>query len=200
MVNLRYKSISEENLSHLTKIVNKEHKSIINGTAGKEHYKLLSYLSKEMGPSLIVELGTHYGTSSLAFAENKESVILTYDIVDRYKIKKRHQPNNVIRKVKNIFVEKQEAFLLKADLIFMDTYHDGIFEKQVYDFLIENNYNGILLLDDIHWSNEMINFWNKIEVKKHDITDIGHGGGKGPLGEISGTGIVDFSNNLKITV
>ena len=87
-----------------------------------------------MGPSLIVELGTHYGTSSLAFAENKESVILTYDIVDRYKIKKRHQPNNVIRKVKNIFEEKQEVFLLKADLIFMDTYHDGIFEKQVYDF------------------------------------------------------------------
>ena len=178
--------------------MDKEHRKIINGKAGEEHYKLLAYISKKIGPSFIVELGTHYGSSSMAMAENRNSLIVTYDVVDRFKIKKRHIPINVFRKLKNIFKEREERLLLKADLIFMDTYHDGVFEKQVYDFLVANKFNGILLLDDIHWSDEMISFWNKIDTKKHDITDIGHGKGLGPKGEISGTGLVDFSNKIEI--
>lgn len=198
MIKIRYKDVEKVCLSHLIKKVHREHRKIINGEAGSEHYKLLAYLSKLIGPSLIIELGTHYGSSSLAMAENQSSVIITYDIVDRFKIKKRHTPKNIIKKIKNIFNEREERMLLKADLIFLDTFHDGVFEKKVYDYLVVNNYKGLLLLDDILWSNEMISFWNKIQTKKYDLTEIGHGKGLGPIGEISGTGLVDFSNKIQI--
>ena len=198
MIKLSFSNIEKVDLSHLIRKVDKEHRKIINGNPGEEHYKLLAYLATKIGPSLIVELGTHYGSSSLAMAENQNAVIVTYDVADRYTIKKKHRPKNVLRKLKNIFDENEESFLLKADLIFMDTYHDGIFEQQVYDYLIDNKYKGILLLDDIHWSDEMITFWNKIDIKKHDITEIGHGKGLGPKGEISGTGLVDFSNKIEV--
>ena len=82
----------------------------------------------------------------------------------------------------------------------MDTYHDGVFETQVFNYLLKNNYKGIIVLDDIHWSQEMIDFWKKIKIEKHDITFLGHEGGLGPMGNISGTGIIDFSTKkIKIT-
>jgi hypothetical protein len=54
-----------------------------------------------------------------------------------------------------------------------------------------------MLLDDIHWSNEMMEFWNKIDTVKYDITDIGHGAGEGPKGNISGTGLVTFAEKIE---
>ena len=200
MIQLNFEKINSVDLSHLKNIVDREHRKIINGSAGDQHYKLLTYLSKELPSPFIVELGTHYGTSSLALAENKDSVILTYDIKDRYRIKKRNIPKNVIRKIKHIFDNNEAHYLLKADLIFLDAYHQGDFEREVLNYLIEQNFEGIILFDDIHWSQNMIDFWNQIKIEKHDITFLGHGGGLGPMGNISGTGIIDFSkNNLKIT-
>ena len=200
MIELNFQKINAVELSHLNRKVDREHRKIINGIAGEEHYKLLAFLSKELGSPLILELGTHYGSSSLALAENSDAIIITYDIKDKYRIKKRNRPKNIIRKVKHIFNENEEHFLLKADLIFMDTYHDGVFERQVFNYLLKNNYKGIIVLDDIHWSQEMIDFWKEIKIEKHDITFLGHGGGLGPMGNISGTGIIDFSKEkIKIT-
>jgi hypothetical protein len=64
--------------------------------------------------------------------------------------------------------------------------------------LKKNNYKGLLLLDDIHWSDEMIECWNKIDSTKYDITDIGHGDGSGPKGNISGTGLVTFAEKIEL--
>lgn len=191
---IHYGNIRETDLSKLIKVVSKKHRHIVNGPAGREHYKLLAYLSKNIN-GLIIELGTHYGTSSMALAENSSNVIITYDVIDIYKIKK--QPKNVIRKIGNIFSLGEGKMLLKADLIFIDASHTGEFEWQVYSFLKKNNYIGLLLLDDIHWSNEMIEFWNKIDAVKYDITDIGHGDGLGPKGNISGTGLVAFTEKIE---
>lgn len=76
---INYNEVNEINLAKLIKIVSKEHRHIINGDAGKEHYKLLAYLSHKI-IGLIIELGTHYGTSSMALAENPSNIIITYDI------------------------------------------------------------------------------------------------------------------------
>ena len=183
------------NLIDLTSFVNcitrQDHKTIFLAPPGENHYGLLAYLSLIKNNQFIVELGTHHGTSSLALSVNSTNHILTYDIIDRYGI--RPQPKNVERKIGDIFDLKNEDILLKTNFIFLDTAHTGTFEWKVYNFLVNNNYKGILVLDDIHWNNPMKDFWNGINITKYDITDIGHG--ICPDG-IAGTGIVDFSNQL----
>jgi len=42
---------------------------------GKEHYKLLSYLSTLFNNSNILDIGTHLGHSSLALSYNKTNTI-----------------------------------------------------------------------------------------------------------------------------
>ena len=49
----------------------------------------------------------------------------------------------------------------------------------ILDFLIDNNWHGKLLLDDINLNQEMKNFWNGISHEKYDLTDIGHWSGTG---------------------
>ena len=66
----------------------------------------------------------------------------------------------------------------------LDTDHDGPFEYKSYNYLKEINWEGYLLLDDIHLNNVMREFWNHIDNEKHDITSIGHW---------SGTGLVIFT-------
>lgn len=170
-----------------------DHKEIFIAPPGENHYYLLSYLSFLFNNSIIVELGTHHGTSSLALSINKTNKIITYDVNNLYGVSP--QPNNVDRRIGNIFSLNEELTLLNAAMIFLDTSHTGEFEQQIYDYLLVNNYKGILLLDDIHWNNEMRIFWSNITTTKYDITDIGHG--VCPQG-IAGTGLVDFSGQVII--
>lgn len=170
-----------------------DHKKIFIAPPGENHYYLLSYLSFLFNNSIIVELGTHHGTSSLALSINKTNKIITYDINNLYGVSP--QPDNVDRRIGNIFSLNEELTLLNAAMIFLDTSHTGEFERQIYDYLLVNNYKGILLLDDIHWNNEMRIFWSNITTTKYDITDIGHG--VCPQG-IAGTGLVDFSGQVII--
>jgi len=190
------KDVIDLDLSHLINNITREHhKHVINNPAGKEHYKLLAYLTKIINDSIIVELGTHHGTSSLCLCENISNTVFTFDIRDIYTVKT--QPNNLIRKIGNIF-EMDPSILLKSKLIFLDTSHTGDFEKQIYLYLLENDYKGILLIDDIFFNSQMIEFWNFIKIKKYDITDIGQGGNHSTPTGLCGTGLVDFSNNVEI--
>jgi hypothetical protein len=78
------------------------------------------------------------------------------------------------------------------DIIFIDVDpHDGVQERKMISKLIDMNFNGILLLDDIHLNPEMQSFWDWIPVgRKVDLTSFGH---------FSGTGAVLFGDSdLKI--
>jgi predicted O-methyltransferase YrrM len=174
-------------------ITRNDHKPIFLAPAGENHYKLLAYIATQINDELIIELGTHEGTSSTALAINKSNKIVTFDVKNMYTVAE--QPSNVERKIGNIFNLGMQDMLLQSALIFLDTAHRGDFEWEVYSFLKENNYKGILVLDDIHWNKPMKEFWNKIDTLKYDITNLGHG--ICPDG-IAGTGIVDFSNQVVI--
>lgn len=177
----------------VNKITRGDHKPLFLQPPGENHYGLLAYLSMQLGEGFVVELGTHHGTSSLAMSINPKVSIRTYDIQNRYGIK--GKPENVECRVGNIFSMKEEHYLLEADLIFLDTAHTGDFEQQVYDYLLENDYKGLLLLDDIHWNGPMKKFWAGIKTTKFDLTDIGHG--TCPDG-IAGTGLVDFGGKVQL--
>jgi hypothetical protein len=192
------KDVYLEDLNYLKKkIKNSHHQDLLTQRPGINHYCLLSYLSKKINNSLIVELGTYAGTSALALSVNPTNLVETYDLSgDPFVII--DVPKNIKRNIGNIFELNNEKKLLQAELIFLDTAHNGDFEYQVLNYLNDNNYKGILLIDDIYWNGKMYNFWSAIKNKKIDLTFIGHGDGDGPNGNISGTGIVDFNNNIEI--
>lgn len=197
---IKKSDVKSIDLSNFVDIVQRDdHKLNINDIAGHHHYKLLAYLSLNLN-GLIVELGTHHGTGTLALCSNEKNRVISYDIKDIFGLS--HVPENLTLRVENILnsLDGMEQ-LLDAELIFMDTAHTGDFEQTIFDWLKENNYGGILLLDDIFWANEMIKFWEGIDITKYDLTDIGHGDPKdilGPAGNVPGTGLVDFSNKVKI--
>ncbi len=143
--------------------------------AGQEHYRLLYWLASHFRDAL--ELGTYRGHSALAMAIGGADVY-SFDIEDH-------------RDVINVpdflqFHIMQDAHLQidnSFQLVFLDTYHDGTYERVVLNHLRDIKWKGILVMDDIHLNDEMKAVWSEITERKEDWTDIGHW---------SGTGIVFF--------
>jgi hypothetical protein len=146
----------------------------------KEHYQLLAFLSHRFSDATLFDIGTLKGYSALAMSHNPVNQVVSYDIED---LKCLHDSRKLTTIEYRIGNALEDPRLLHAPLILLDTYHDGIFEKQFYDHLKTNDYRGLLILDDIHLNEPMRRFWNNIDKKKEDITEFGHW---------SGTGLVDF--------
>jgi len=146
--------------------------------SGREHYRLLMYISILYSNEIIFDVGTNKCMSALSLSYNKQNKVKTFDVI-------KVLPENP--KVDNIEYVIGDATTDKSikntPFIFLDVDHDGLYEKKIYDYLISINWKGLLLLDDIHLNTPMKDFWNKISKKKYDITHIGHW---------SGTGLVVF--------
>lgn len=168
---------------------------------GKEHYWLLASLSMQLSNKTIIELGTHTGNSAymLSYGNRKlanNNKIITFDIID--KPKSLIDPIHVEYRIENIFDpltrNKNREILLQSDIIFIDIDpHEGLLEYDMYTWLKENDYMGIIIFDDIHLGpghmgvysgSSMIDFWNKVDPQfKIELTSVGHW---------SGTGLVCF--------
>jgi len=128
---------------------------------GREHYKLFMGISKQLKNSKILEIGTHNGNSAIALSYgnlfNNNIQIDTYDIINLLhdNPKKYFEKYNINYYLEDLFNmeirEKYKSKILSYDIIFIDIDpHEGILE---YDFLIwlkNNNYNGLIIFDDIH--------------------------------------------------
>jgi predicted O-methyltransferase YrrM len=182
--------IKNESLDNFKKY-NELNDSEFFGKCGKEHYKLLSYLSKQFDNSIIIDIGTFRGASAAALSSNKTNSVISFDINNS-----RFQQLNSIENIKfNIddvlnpnVLKKHENLILNSSLIFLDI--DPHIGKEEYKFLLflkEKNYKGLLILDDIWYFKSMRdNLWFLIPSEnKCDITDIGHW---------SGTGLVYFDS------
>lgn len=165
-----------------------EYVSWLNMPPGKEHYKLLAYLSTRYNNAEIFDIGTHLGYSALALAHNPNNKVLSFDI-------ERHgslpTAENIIYHLENILTPEGNKVwgerLLASPLIFFDIApHLGFLEYDFYIWLRDNNYQGILVCDDIFYFKEMTdNFWNKVAPEhKLDVTSVGHW---------SGTGLIFFN-------
>ena len=149
-----------------------------------EHYRFLVYMSYIYNNEQLLDVGTYNGHSCLSLSQNQKNKVITYDIEP-----KNHpifeQYNNI--QVKTLDINKENTEIIKSSkFIILDIDpHDGIQELVFYKTLININYKGLFMLDDIHLNDGMKNFWNSITHEKYDITDIGHW---------SGTGLVNFSN------
>ena len=75
------KEVYNEDIDFLkNKISNSHHQKLLLQKPGINHYYLLSYISKKINNSLIVELGTYAGTSALALSVNPTNIVETYDL------------------------------------------------------------------------------------------------------------------------
>ena len=180
-------ALTKENISNidLTKfsryVANLEHRKYFFDVKFKEHYRLIAYLSALFNHSTIFDIGTNLGYSALALSYNDTNRIISYDIVECKDLNHAEELGNIEFLIGDVLKDER---LLGSPLIMLDTNHDGIFENEFYKYLEDNNYKGLLFLDDIHLNQPMRDFWNSISAAKADVTDLGHW---------SGSGLVDFS-------
>lgn len=165
---------------------------VLQAPPGKEHYKLLAYMSTLFDNKTIIELGTHEGMSSFCLGYNSSNTIHTFDITDKPKLCP--PQDNIVYHIENIWDpetrEQNKKLILESHLIFLDIApHNGSMEIEFYNWLVENKYQGLLVLDDIWFYKEMRdNCWYKIPVDNRlDITEFGHW---------AGTGLVFFEDSL----
>ena len=152
--------------------------------AGKEHYRLLAWLSLQLEKNeIIYDIGTYLGFSAVALSYNRTCKVKTYDIANNIPD---HHINPKDRSNITFFLENilhSDLSIKESQLIMLDTFHDGVFEKEFFDALVRIGYKGLLVCDDIHLNTEMKLFWESISLPKIDVTSVGHW---------SGTGIVMF--------
>ena len=189
-------------------------KDFLNDVTEKcdQHYPLLSYLSTKYNDTTLIEIGTFRGLGALALSYNLCNTVVSYDIENFREWD--DFPKNIEFRIKD-FLEDADS-VLSSPLIFFDagtyapnTEKDGCLENITYNFLKDNKYQGVLILDDIYISSETKSFWDSITTKKHDLTPVGHGysrsletkyinGHKRAGLLLSGTGLVDFSGSCNI--
>jgi hypothetical protein len=154
-----------------------------NWISGKEHYRLLTYISNELSDHVLIDIGTLNGWSSIALGTNKTNKVISFDILQQKDVLSIKEPN-ISYVIGNILEKENDDLLVSSPFILLDTYHDGGFEQQCIDKLVNIKYKGVLMLDDIYLTEGMRLLWDSISLPKHDITHIGH---------LSGTGIVLFN-------
>ena len=189
-----YQKVLHTDVSFLTKYYYKKVGHIKNSFSKEvpqmEHYKLLTYLSFQFENALLIDAGTLDGISALCLAQNPTNHVITYDIEPRdLSLLGPIQYRPIRRKnisFRHMAIEKESVpLLLKSSLIFMDIGHTGVEERIVANLLIENSWNGYMVVDDLLRFAELAKWFAEIDVKKYDITPIGHA---------TGTGLLDFAN------
>lgn len=161
--------------------------------AGREHHRLLAYLSTMLEGRTIFDIGTHLGDSALALSYNESNRVLSFDVVDKVPSHRRRRKNITYHQV-DLFDPTVrlmwKAQILDSALIFVDVDpHDGAQEYDFVDWLFRNEYRGIIVLDDIwHFKSMRDRLWYRIDDRhKLDVTHVGHW---------SGTGIVSFVEEI----
>merc|ERR1712086_503559 len=189
----------------------------MSAPAGKEHYVLWAYMTKlllDENPEVpYIDIGTRHVSSALALGIAGRPV-RTFDLPDtgeripafRGKTEEEWQQQVTAAGVhitfctESLINESAEWFapVMKSPLIVLDTHHLPFtvpFERQFLWRLIALEYDGIVLLDDIHLNEEMERWWTELETDNnghyvmHDLTAVGHA---------SGTGMLDFSHRVEI--
>ena len=189
--NLLFKSLKTNNNSIIikdfgvgSKRLSNERKiaDIFNTSSSKGKFgKLLYQLSAYYKPKRILEFGTSLGIGSIHLSKgNKTSHILTVEACEATHLEARKNFKQLnclnVESVKSTFDE----FLLSYsgepfDLVFIDGHHDGEALKRYLNQLDLLTHNDtIFILDDIRWSNSMLEAWKSIVVssKFHVTMDL----------------------------
>ena len=179
---LTSEELDKFDLSHLEKLGFRMQNNLLY-PPGDSPFKLYAYLSKLFDGGIILDVGTEYGNSALALSHNENNTVISYNIVEEGAsgIDKK----NIVWKIMD-FRDDESIDYDAVRMICIDVDpHDGSQEIEMFKFLQEKEWEGILIFDDIHVNGKMDDFWNSIEPidltedVKYDITHIGHSSGTG---------------------
>jgi len=176
------------------------------------YYVILAHLSTYFSDSVLVDLGTHTGESAAALSYNKSNIVYTYDIEHQAAAAQRVEEEKNIRYIigncinddwsgfagfPGVEPKTDKEIFLSSELIFLDIDpHNGIQEDKVLNFLIDNNWKGVMVCDDIGMGREegkqnahpsMRDWWHSFDIPKYNIS-------KNYFAAGTGTGIVAFDN------
>lgn len=184
--------VRNKDLSHLNQYQDwSPHYHLWNTPAGESEYKLYAYLSQKFNNTAILEVGTRYGGSTVAFSDNPTNKVIGYDIME-WTTHSTLNKENIDLRIGN-FMEDDTLNYDEISIIMIDVDpHDGVQEPPMLKFLEEKKWKGLLILDDIgpEWA-AIEKMWNELPYEKYDVTDIGHW---------SGTGIINFGKKLNIEI
>lgn len=158
-----------------------------NVVSNKNKCRILFNLVNKFGPRNILELGTSLGIATMYMSKaSHKSTIYTIEADPAiYKLAltlfERNQMKNIIA-TNNTFENALSSILDKievVDLAFIDGNHS--YEATMYHYTLlkaRSSQDTILVFDDIYWSDEMMQAWNKIKADKDvtctiDIFDLG---------------------------
>ena len=172
---LNYVESNSQNEPQLLKELNREtHLKVLNPRmlSGSYQGRLLSLLSKIIGPKSVLEIGTYTGYSALCIAEglDKNGIIDTIDINEELQeiqnkyFKKSGFEKQIYQHVGNaldIIPKIDKCF----DLVFLDADKENY--PDYYNLVIDKIVSGgILIADNVLWSGKVI------DKKDSDLTTI----------------------------
>ena len=193
-------SITQENIEQiqldtLSDYISPDSRDHFFGKCGKEHYRLLSYLSTQFNHTNIVNIHTNEGYEALALSYNETNTVFSFGHTETL-------ANTMLDERANIHYINEDIMnpqhrlkwrqvIQTAAFIFVDIEpHKGDAEYEFYTYLCDIGYRGFVIYDDIWYFKDMRNhFWYKIpESQRFDLTEVGHW---------SGTGVVNFNENIQ---
>lgn len=157
---------------------------------GEQYHKLYAYISTLFNNIKIADIGTRTGNTAISLSYNTSNIVDSYDIDPKCL----EWTSKIVSPRIKFFSENilNTPKILEYNLISLDIDpHSGSNEMALVEYLIDNKWQGTMLMDDIGiecWP-DMNAMWNKIQLPKWDITEYGHG---------SGTGLIDFSNTIEL--
>jgi hypothetical protein len=168
--------------------------------ASQSTYKLLAYLSSVSNDQNLLMCETRSGEYAVAFAINLTSKVTT---IDRWNLLQDF-PNS-IPSIPNLTIviddittieglNKYKDLILSTSVFCInmaDDPHgppDGNIQYTIYKFLLDNNYQGVIIFDQIYYGGLPVNLWAKIDDQyKVDVTFLAGG---------NGTGVVQFNKKF----
>ena len=192
--------LRDEVLSQYDEYLNDELAEHYNRGAlgGFGQYNVLAHLSTYFNNSTIIDYGTGIeGVSARALAYNETNTVYSYDIEFSKNAAAHFKSfDNIVYDIFDpIKSPKDQEVLLSSSLISLDVApHDGIQERKICDFLIDNEWDGIMVCDDVNIGPHggMIEFWESIEQLKYDLTSTTYA-------HHTGTGIICFGDHLVLS-
>jgi hypothetical protein len=147
---------------------------------GKTPYLLLSYFANQFQNKTFIVTDAWRGFASLALMMNDSNTIHSFTNRPLLHPVIREQPNHIVYDNTDLLdpeqLEKNRELLLSSAIIFVDhSPHYGTDEYRLYEFLLKNEYQGIVISDHV-WVHKSLrdHYWYKIpECYRYDLTEFG---------------------------